>query len=259
MFGKLLKYDFRSMWKTFRIVWPAALILALVNRFTLFGTTNPGESAFGQWVSVISMGLFIGVCFTLVILSAVFVLPRFYKGLLGDEGYLMHPLPVKSWQLVLSKLICALATTVVNGIVGFAAMFLMMPLDWEELFDTELWQTIFRSLTQHPDTIVYFLEFLLLMLVMCAAMFMTFYLAMAIGHLFSKRRILMSVIAFFLLNILDSVVTSSLHHMDALNWLYGMDLSSHLGYWLGILLLLIPTVLMFLVTSYILKNKLNLE
>ena len=91
------------------------------------------------------------------------------------------------------------------------------PLDWEELFDTELWQTIFRSLTQHPDTIVYFLEFLLLMLVMCAAMFMTFYLAMAIGHLFSKRRILMSVIAFFLLNILDSVVTSSLHHMDALN------------------------------------------
>ena len=97
------------------------------------------------------------------------------------------------------------------------------------------------------------------MLVMCAAMFMTFYLAMAIGHLFSKRRILMSVIAFFLLNILDSVVTSSLHHMDALNWLYGMDLSSHLGYWLGILLLLIPTVLMFLVTSYILKNKLNLE
>ena len=47
--------------------------------------------------------------------------------------------------------------------------------------------------------------------------------------------------------------------MDALNWLYGMNLSSHLGYWLGILLLLIPTVLMFLVTSYILKNKLNLE
>ena len=93
MFGKLLKYDFRSMWKTFRIVWPAALILALVNRFTLFGTTNPGESAFGQWVSVISMGLFIGVCFTLVILSAVFVLTRFYKGLLGDEGYLTPSSP----------------------------------------------------------------------------------------------------------------------------------------------------------------------
>ena len=31
MFGKLLKYDFRSMWKQFAFIWPAALALALVN------------------------------------------------------------------------------------------------------------------------------------------------------------------------------------------------------------------------------------
>ena len=256
MFGKLLKYDFRSMWKTFRIVWPAALILALVNRFTLFGTTNPGESAFGQWVSVISMGLFIGVCFTLVILSAVFVLTRFYKGLLGDEGYLMHTLPVKSWQLVLSKLICALATTVVNGIVGFAAMFLMMPLDWEELFDTELWQTIFRSLTQHPDTIVYFLEFLLLMLVMCAAMFMTFYLAMAIGHLF-RRRIIMSVVAFIGLDILGTVYLDFLDRLKILGYILNAD--THATF-LGYSAMMVPLILLFTAgTIWILGHRLNLE
>ena len=162
-------------------------------------------------------------------------------------------------QLVLSKLICALATTVVNGIVGILAMFLMMPLNWDEIFDTQLWQAVFRNLVQQPDIILYFLEFLLLLLVMCAAMFMNFYLAMSIGHLFSRRRILMSVVAFFGLNILDSVITSTLHNMDMMNWLYGMDLSDHAGYWLGILLLLIPTVIMFLLTSWILKHKLNLE
>lgn len=204
MLGKLLKYDFRSMWKQFSVIWPAALILAFLNRFTMFGMDNPGGSAFGEWMGVISMGLFGGVCFTMVILSAVFVLTRFYKGLLGDEGYLMHTLPVRSWQLVLSKLICALATTVVNGIVGILAMFLMMPLDWDEIFDTQLWQAVFHNLAQQPDTVLYFLEFLLLLLVMCAAMFMNFYLAMSIGHLFSRRRILMSVVAFFGLNILHS-------------------------------------------------------
>ena len=259
MLGKLLKYDFRSMWKQFSVIWPAALILAFLNRFTMFGMDNPGGSAFGEWMGVISMGLFGGVCFTMVILSAVFVLTRFYKGLLGDEGYLMHTLPVRSWQLVLSRLICALATTVVNGIVGILAMFLMMPLNWDEIFDTQLWQAVFRNLVQQPDIILYFLEFLLLLLVMCAAMFMNFYLAMSIGHLFSRRRILMSVVAFFGLNILDSVITSTLHNMDMMNWLYGMDLSDHAGYWLGILLLLIPTVIMFLLTSWILKHKLNLE
>lgn len=171
-------------------------VLAFINRFTVFGIHNPGGSVFGEWMGVVSMGLFGGVCFTMVILSAVFVLTRFYKGLLGDEGYLMHTLPVHSWQLVLSKLICALATTVVNGIVGILAMFLMMPLDWDELFDTQVWQAVFHNLAQQPDIILYFLEFFLLLLVMCAAIFMTLYLAMAIGHLFSKRRILMSVAAF---------------------------------------------------------------
>ena len=32
MFGKLLKYDFRSMLKQFAFIWPAALALALVNQ-----------------------------------------------------------------------------------------------------------------------------------------------------------------------------------------------------------------------------------
>ena len=147
----------------------------------------------------------------------------------------------------------------VYGIVGILAMFLMMLLNWDEIFDTQLWQAVFRNLVQQPDIILYFLAFLLLLLVMCAAMFMNFYLAMSIGHLFSRRRILMSVVAFFGLNILDSVITSTLHNMDMMIRLYVMDLSDHAGYWLGILLLLIPTVIMFLLTSWILKLKLNLE
>ena len=42
-----------------------------------------------------------------------------------------------------------------------------------------------------------------------------------------------------------------------MNW--ALNLDGHLSLWAGIALLLIPTVLMFLGTSYILKNKLNLE
>lgn len=47
--------------------------------------------------------------------------------------------------------------------------------------------------------------------------------------------------------------------MNALNWLYGMDLSDHADFWMGIVLLLIPTAIMFLLTSWILTHKLNLE
>ena len=40
MFGRLVKYDFRSMFKQFGFIWPAALLLAMVNHFTLFGLNS---------------------------------------------------------------------------------------------------------------------------------------------------------------------------------------------------------------------------
>ena len=258
MLKKLLKYEFRATARTY-----GGMYLALLAASVLFGGSvrrwnGTNSDAYSTLVGLLSL-VYTAVIIGTVVVTIMTIVQRFYRNLLGREGYLMHTLPVRSWQLVLSKLICALATTVVNGIVGILAMFLMMPLNWDEIFDTQLWQAVFRNLAQQPDIILYFLEFLLLLLVMCAAMFMNFYLAMSIGHLFSRRRILMSVVAFFGLNILDSVITSTLHNMDMMNWLYGMDLSDHAGYWLGILLLLIPTVIMFLLTSWILKHKLNLE
>ena len=257
MLTKLLKHEFRA---TARIMGPLYLVLLAVALGFNFSARlmDSGNFVLNMLAALVVMAYVVAIT-AVFIVAFILMLQRFYKNLLGDEGYLMHTLPVRSWQLVLSKLICALATTVVNGIVGILAMFLMMPLNWDEIFDTQLWQAVFRNLVQQPDIILYSLEFLLLLLVMCAAMFMNFYLAMSIGHLFSRRRILMSVVAFFGLNILDSVITSTLHNMDMMNWLYGMDLSDHAGYWLGILLLLIPTVIMFLLTSWILKHKLNLE
>ena len=99
MLFKLLKYDFRSMWKTFSLVWAACLVLALVNRFTLpfEGQTNvtigPGDGI----LAFITALVFFGVLFAMFVAVMIFVIQRFYKGLLGDEGYLMNTLPVPTW------------------------------------------------------------------------------------------------------------------------------------------------------------------
>ena len=38
----------------------------------------------------------------------------------------MHTLPVATWQLVISKFLCALAVTVLNGVVAVAAVVVLM-------------------------------------------------------------------------------------------------------------------------------------
>ena len=260
MLGKLLKYDFRAMWKQFSMIWLAALVIALINRFTLPFNRQGGLAAENELLAVITITVFIGVMCAMFVVAMVFVLTRFYRGLLGDEGYLMHTLPVKTWQLVLSKLICAVVVTVVNVAVSFLAMFLMMPINWIEVFDVELWKSLVQGLLRQPDALLYMAEFFLLCVVALSLMVTMVYLSMAIGHLFHRRRVLMSVVAFFALDIVGNLLISLFGELGIMGILDAMALlSGHGGFWVGITLLLLPAVLMFFATSYLLKHRLNLE
>lgn len=260
MLGKLLKYDFRAMWKQFSMIWLAALVIALINRFTLPFNRQGGLGTENELLAVITISVFIGVMCAMFVVAMVFVLTRFYRGLLGDEGYLMHTLPVKTWQLVFSKLVCAIVVTVVNVLVSFLAMFLMMPINWIEVFDMELWKRLVQGMLRQPDVLLYLAEFFLLCVVALSLMVTMVYLSMAIGHLFHRRRVLMSVVAFFALDIAGNLVISLVNELGLLGFLDELAMwGGHTGFWVGITLLLIPAVLMFLASSYLLKHHLNLE
>ena len=135
MFGKLLKYDFRSMWKQFAFIWPAALALALVNHFTINGLDS--TSTVGETTAGISMLVYVAILMAMFIVALVFAIQRFFKGLLGDEGYLMHTLPVRPWQLIGAKLVCAVVTTFLSVMVALLSILVIFPWDREvvgELF-----------------------------------------------------------------------------------------------------------------------------
>lgn len=261
MLWKLLKYDFRSMWKQCSIIWLAALLVALINRLTLIeGIRTASISAWqlGGAIHSITSTVFIGVLFAVFIIAMVFILKRFYQGLLGAEGYLMHTLPVRSWQLVASKLICAVFVTVISVIVAILASVLLVPTDWSELFRGELWQTVFHGLTKHPETLMYLLEMSLLLLSLLILGITILYLSMAVGHLFRRRRVLMSVAAFFVLHIAYSFFIESVgEHILDLELL--LDKWDRLQVLIAILMLLIPAAVFFAATSYILQHRLNLE
>ena len=100
MLLRLLKYDFRAMWKQFSLIWGAALALALVNRFSIF-TDVDGRAIHlrDTFISSVPVFAFTAALIAMFVLSIIFVIQRFSKGLLGDEGYLMHTRPVPgSWS-----------------------------------------------------------------------------------------------------------------------------------------------------------------
>ena len=154
MLFKLLKYDLRSMWKQLSLVWGAALVLALVNRLTHSLGFMFRARDFENHIAAITAFALMAVFVTMFIISVVFVLQRFYRGLLGGEGYLMHTLPVRAWELVASKMICAIVTYIGSGIVAVLSILLMITTDWWEFFfNFPLWTDILRGIIAHPDII----------------------------------------------------------------------------------------------------------
>lgn len=275
MLGKLLKYDFRSMLKQFALVWPAALVLGLINRFTIKHFVTSSTLA-GEIVSGSAMLVYVFILISMFILSVIFMIQRFYKGLLRDEGYLMHTLPVRPWQLITAKLLCAMTVVIISFLVAVLSGLLIFPLEWQDYLGAfrAFWDSV-RAVSQFylGQTILVFVEFLLFLLLNMASRFLQMYQSMAIGHLFGKNRILMSVVAFMAIDTAMGVVTSlmgvgvfstglldkvanSMTAADSASAIFGV---MHGVLWIGIGYAAVWTAVFFLGTNYILKRKLNLE
>ena len=258
MLWKLLKYDFRSMWKTFSLVWAASLVIALINRFTLpFNEQADALIGDGDGIlSIVTALAFFGVLFAMFVAVMIFIIQRFYRGLLGDEGYLMHTLPVRSWQLVLSKLICAVFVSSASMVIVFLACLLLFPINWGEVFRDDFFQTLWKLVTEEPDALLYLFEMCVMVALGLALCIAIAYLAMAVGHLF-RRRIIMSVVAFIGLDILGSLYIDFVDELGIIDLI--AQAGSHMELWAANLMIALPTAVMFLAVSYILKNRLNLE
>lgn len=268
MLGKLLKYDFRSMGKQFAFIWPAALVLALLNRFSLGNIGNSGIVR--ELFSGVAMLVYVSILIALFVIALIFIIQRFYKGLLGDEGYLMHTLPVRPWQLITSKAICALVASVVSVIVAVLSILLLVPGALSGMFD--FWPLFFVAIGREGfNGFLLLAELLLVLLVGALASFFQLYLAMAIGHLFGKNRIALSVVAYIAIQtVLNTLITVPLAVVgewagEHINYFLADTFENnawavvHGGLWLLILGTAVIGAVFFFGTEYILRKKLNLE
>lgn len=109
MFAKLVKYDFRSVFRFWWIAAVASLPLSIVGGFCV--QILDKDIAYEEELALIYimavLGIFMTV-FALIIfaeLSNVLVYIRFYRNFFTDEGYLTFTLPVKKNSLLNSKLL----------------------------------------------------------------------------------------------------------------------------------------------------------
>lgn len=218
MLGKLLKHEFRATGRTMLPV--LAVLAALVLLANL--SVRMLDAGIGRFLTVL-FGLLIFLTIIAVvaaeIMPVVVMVQRFYKNLLSNEGYLMHTLPASVHSLVWSKLIVSTVWMLVTNLV----IFLLGGLSLLHLTDTNLGQLLsgFPSLSEiraalvslgvsGGDVTLILVELALVTVLVQLAACLHFYAAMALGHMFTRHKGLLSVVFFVALSYLVSMIASML-------------------------------------------------
>ena len=268
---KLMKYELRSMLRTFIPIWSVILALSLINRFTL--RIEGLSELLGGVPAVLLMVAYVLSIIAVFVIGLIFLILRFYHGLLKDEGYLMFTLPVKASQLLNSKLFSAailmLGTTLVC-LLSFCVL----------VIDRNVVEGIteaIRMLALYED-IPFTKETLRAMSWMgaAAAVISLFagplecYLAMAIGQLANKSKAAWSVLSYFGLSLAMSLVGNILYTVPMVGKLRELEIVAENVEEIinslmlqtmtsGLILAVLMLVAFYIPTWLILKNKLNLE
>lgn len=279
MLGKLMKYDMKSMSRAFIPMWILApvisLLLSVSIRSAIEWTDNPllsGMINAGSSILMFITGLlFAAALVGLLIMTIMFVIQRFWNGLLKEEGYLMFTLPVKVWELIVSKALTATLVACVSIVVGVFSGVILAVFSTSNIVYAfaYVWKNLLNSVIEVGP--VFWINMLLLILVLIlgtTGRIYHVYAAMSLGHLFATHKvvgscvsyigisIIMSILNNIMSAILSSVVPRQFYYMTS----YGMMEAMSSLYLLYMMLVSVIEIIIFhVITERILSKKLNLE
>lgn len=275
MLGKLLKHEFRATGRLMLPALGAVLVLAVLANLSI-RFIQISDSVFLTVLLGLVIAAFVIGVIAVSIMTIVLMVMRFYRNLLKDEGYLMHTLPVSVHELVWSKLIVSF--------VWFAATFLII---WLVILlsvliqtGTDLGQLIagFPSWAEIRDFLaevglgmgdLWLLGGEMLLGAILGGLYtcLHFYAAMSLGHMFSKDKVLLSILFFVGLSIALSILQTGFSvnialHAESVEELMetargGIRLMQGIG-GRAIVLELVQSALLYLATVLPLKKRLNL-
>lgn len=286
MLKQLLKYEFKATKSLYFGLYLALALLSVVLGVTFRQEHALAHSTSFQNLEVILMIVYVSVLFAIAVLCFVSTVQRFYKNLLGREGYLMHTLPVTETQLILSKLITSMVWVLCSGLVGIVCITVMVAVgvfdpetfgmvDWESW--KQLWGMLYGELGARFWLVTFWT--ILINLARLASLILCVYAACMIAHPFRKHVV---ILAFIGLNIVENQIdkllgtnhvnlfmdiTYRVADVNVTGVTYGMTpmrwLTAALGTDIGYLFCFAVTAAIaaayFFLTRWLMKNKLNLE
>ncbi len=276
MLTKLIKHEWKAVWKVPTALLVFLLLITLVGGISFLSPLWQAGADEIQPLAIIVLVFYylslIGVSLAISIYLAI----RFYKNLYTDEGYLMHTLPVTKRQLILSKaLVCSIWTILTSAATLFSILVLVAMAfgsltPYGSDFQTEIRDIIisFETETGYRFSMI-MLSFILMLIVSCISAVFMIYGSISFGQLFRKHKIMGSILSYIGIYMVLQMVASFAALPLTTRAIIAAETTENPAYFTfsvlqGTILITVFTsialgIILYFITEYIMKKKLNLE
>lgn len=256
MLGKLISYEFKTTRKTFGLVYLVLIICSL-----LTGLMS-GNSIHSEIISSLTFIIIEAFVIAAIVILIRVVIKVYSDELYSSQAYLNRTLPVKTWQLLLAKLIVIMIWVLLTMICVTVCLFVyvnMMVISLGNGADVlEAMQEIFRLIASFLEQ---YWPLVLEMFLVLATEILLIGLVITITACFhmNKGKSFVSVLLFFLIGLLSNWIFYDLILGD---YDLGMFFESSMSYSINTLTSCLISIglgtIYFLVTAYLLKKKADL-
>jgi hypothetical protein len=200
----------------------------------------------------------------IIVVSFVIIIMRFYKNLMTDEGYLMFTLPVKSHQLITSKLLASILWTVTSVVAVIASLFAVFATSETWRLMIEGFKMVMAELRTelHGFSTILIIEFILLVIFSLINGILEIYASVAIGQLFNGHKVIGSFAAYIGITTAIQIIVSAFLFIASLifkHTITEVEAIPQLVFPITLLFLLVFSIIFYWITNFIFKRKLNLE
>ncbi len=271
MVKKLFKHEFIYYFRTFALFLPIVLVIGVMARvFRLFENS---DSALVDIAIFSSASMLVVACFSLIMLSVVVAVVRFYKNMYSAEGYLTFTLPVNNAQHIFVKLLTAICCQAICLLTVIIAT--TIALSGEPLSDLAQILSIgfaeFYEELGMANFIAFIFDIIVITLLSVVGNMLLYYACITVGQTAKKNRILMAVGAYFIYYIATQIISTVIVMVitvfgmtgafdGIVNWLDNhITVAMHLALGTSIVIYAAMAVAFWYVTQWIMTKKLNLE
>lgn len=278
MLGKLLKHEWRATWKV-----PTLLISLNILCSLAAGLSFALPIWDSDWVGLPISAVMVLMLFYFAIIGStlgitIYMAVRYYKNMYTDEGYLTHTLPVTARQLFLTKVINMCAWSLLSMVSVFVGIMVFLGLVL--IFVAPDGYTLGEALAELTSEVIPMLDepmmkgWQLFGVIMFLFLFISIFSgtmmitgAVNIGQMMRRHRILGAVAAYFLIYMVVQTISLVIMFPMMFGMAFKLENTDEISlfavynpmYGAMMIVYLVVGVVLYFVSEYLLRKKLELE